>query len=65
MLGDFAVVVAKGSVLRGLEKPHSAEKVAKDFLRKLGGIRRQNFALILQNGSLKHNYTFLQFPSIY
>lgn len=65
VLGDFAVVVAKGSVLRGLEKPsHSTEKAATDFLRKLCVIIRQNSALILQNESLKHNYTPLPFPSV-
>lgn len=66
MLGDFAVVVAKGSFFRGLEKPpHSAENAATDFLRKLHAIIRQNFAVILQNESLKYNCTLLPFPSIY
>lgn len=52
MLGNFTVAVAKGSVLGGLEKPsHSAEKAAADFIRKICGILRQNFALPMQNES--------------
>lgn len=66
MLGDFAVVFAKDSVLRDLEKPsHSTEKTATDFLRKLWGIIKQNLVLILQNESLMHNCIFLPFPRIY
>lgn len=42
MLGDFAVVLAKDSVLRDLEKTsYSTEETATDFLRKLWGIIRQ------------------------
>lgn len=66
IVGDFAVVLAKGSVLRDLEKPsHSTEKTATDFLRKLWGTIRQNLVCILQNESLMHNCTLLPFPSMY
>lgn len=65
MLGDFAVVLAKDSVMRDLEKPHSTENTATDFLRKLWGIIKQNLVHILQNESLMHNCILLPFRSIY
>lgn len=65
-LGNFAVVLAKDSVLRDLEKPsHSTEKTATDFLRKLWNIIKQNLVRILQNKNLVHNCIFIPFSSIY